>query len=114
MKLVAVAALMLASMVGAQQVQHAPTVEQCRADQALWDDQINQPASDWAHSVPDISARSLYAMFKHMDECQVVDPDQVRKYSQTSHLILIVLGSDFMIRHSLEDKFFEEDDAGAR
>lgn len=116
MKLVAVMALLLVSMVG-QRVEHAPTVEQCRADQALWYDQLEQPSPDWGHSLPDISARSLYAMADQMTKCVAVDAEQIHKYNHTTQLISLVIGfrrADFMIRHNLEAKFFEEDNAGAR
>src|SRR5580704_16494846 len=107
----------LMSAVRAQHVEHAPTVEQCRADQALWDDKIAHPAKDWANSVPEISSRSLNVMLNEMVACVSVDAVYRSKYNATSKVISLVVGDramDFLIRHNLKEKFYQEDDSGRR
>jgi hypothetical protein len=96
-----------------QEVEHAPTVVQCQADQALWSATLERGQS--ANS--DVTFRSLLAWHKEMDKCQVVDSANVEKYYTTVHLAtaaMLLRQYHFLERHSLVDQFYAEDDAGKR
>jgi len=102
--------LLLISLLPSQEVKHAPTVEQCRADQRLWQDKLQ--TSDHS-TLPDYM--TLDKWFSEMAECRTLDPENVRQYYHT----LGDLGFDqasrlehFVDRHGLFDKFLEEDKAG--
>lgn len=100
-----------------QDVEHAPTVAQCQADQRLWDSKLSAPAEDWAHSANDISSKTLNIWLKEMNACVVVDPNTRHEYVGTENYIQLVRGDrqgDFLRRHNLTDKFYEEDAAGER
>jgi hypothetical protein len=116
MKRVLILGIFVLAAVG-QDVQHAPTGAQCRADQRLWDSQLLVPDKDWAHSANDVSARTLLLWWSEMSDCFAVDPNNLSDYSQTERHVLLVRGSrmaDFIERHGLTGKFYEEDAAGKR
>jgi len=109
---VALAVFVLTASVTAQ-VEHAPTVAQCQADQRLWLAQVE-----------DIDHRSDLPKFfeindrmKEMGECEKVDPVNRRRYSDTQ----CELGAEqtlrlmkFIQRHNLLDQFTDEDAVGKR
>jgi hypothetical protein len=108
--------LILASGGRTQEVEHAPTAEQCRADQAVWADKLEAPAKDWADSVQE-SSRIVVAWVTEMNTCLVVDRERIDDYNHTSQMGLLVVGSrkaDFIRRHNLVSQFISEDDAGLR
>ena len=63
-----------------QEVKHAPTVEQCRADQRLWLDKLENSALR-----PDYE--TLNAWSHEMFECKSVDRDNERFYRNVIHEI---------------------------
>lgn len=89
------------------QVQHAPTVEQCRADYAVW-------------NIEHLDATSYHVLDERMHEmgnCDVVDPAHTDDYdllglrqSTELHNRLV----DFLTRHRLTGQFLEEDAKGLR
>ena len=94
----------------AQEVKHAPTVEQCRADQRLWSDKLENSSS-----LPDY--KTLMGWFHEMMECKAVDPENRRDYYMVCSEIdaaEVVRLEKFLVRHGLLDKFIEEDKAGKR
>lgn len=103
-----------------QDVEHAPTAQQCQADQALWMSKLEEsssPSSGWAHSANDVASRTLVIWSGEMNDCFAVDPDNKQKYLDTTEHIFAVMGArqaDFLIRHNLIKQFFDEDDAGKR
>jgi hypothetical protein len=109
--------LIPASNVHMQEVEHAPTAEQCRADQVVWGHKLQVPAKDWATTEEGTSSRTLIAWVGEMGTCAEVDAERIDSYSHTAEMALLVVGSrkaDFITRHNLGDQFFSEDDAGLR
>ncbi len=96
--------------VKAQTVEHAPTVEQCRADQSLWYAQLSHPKN--------ILFKTLEGYRTEMGACSIVDSDDhFIKYFQVLALIDAALRDrleHFMTRHNLVNQFAEEDAAGQR
>jgi hypothetical protein len=71
MKVIAMIPVMLSlgsATAAPQQLEHAPTVEQCQADRALW---MSQLESD--HGTEDVTVLTLQAWEHEMYQCQVVD-----------------------------------------
>jgi hypothetical protein len=103
--------LLLLSSLPAQEVEHAPTVEQCRADQRLWLAKIEGPSG----TLP--GYLTLVSWSHEMGECTSVDPDNHALYFN----VVGEIGSEelirlehFLDRHALLEKFIEEDKAGKR
>lgn len=103
--------LLLVSLLSAQEVKHAPTVEQCRADQRLWLDKI-----EGSHdALP--SFVTLNSWSQEMADCDSVDPaNDTRYYNIRAEIIAVEQARllSFLARHGLFDKFIEEDNAGKR
>jgi len=104
--------LLLVILLPAQEVKHAPTVEQCRADQRLWLAKVEGSADT---TLPDFLTLQTWA--EEMDDCRSVDPANHGQYynivgeiqaTQFQRLM------SFVGRHGLYDKFIEEDKAGKR
>jgi hypothetical protein len=94
----------------AQQVKHAPTTEQCRADQRLWLDKIEDSGE-----MQDFE--TLDGWFLEMFECKSVDPDNVRLYHNVLSEVAatqVLRLERFLQRHDLYDRFIAEDRAGKR
>jgi hypothetical protein len=72
--------LVSVSTVGSQEVKHAPTVEQCRADQRLW---LSKLESSVADPVANVSFKELSGWQHEMFECQSVDPEFHNRYYNT-------------------------------
>ncbi len=95
-----------------QQVEHAPTVAQCQADQAVWLSKLENE-----HGLDDVAYLSLTAWVNEMLQCKIVDQSNGTKYSNTASEAVAaqqVRASDFIYRHSLWQKFLAEDAAGQR
>jgi hypothetical protein len=105
--------LVSCSAVWAQKVQHAPTVEQCRADQKLWLSQFEDHASDDA-SVAWASFNELQSWLQTMHECATVDPANKLQYHKTKSESTQTQWARFIhfLRwHHLYDQFLAEDAA---
>ncbi len=92
---------------------HAPTVEQCRADQRLWSEQFDSRPEE----VSKLSFRKLIVRGKEMTDCAVVDEEQIRAYNRTADSVQVEAGSrllNFVTRHNLMAQFIAEDNAGKR
>ena len=98
-----------ASLTG--QVEHAPTVAQCQADQRLWLSQLEGK---------DKSTLGFYVftdMAVEMESCSEVDPPNATKYYNTESEATATQAkrmSKFIQRHQLWEKFLAEDAAGKR
>ena len=77
-KILALAALLIASPAFAQHVEHAPTVEQCQADQRLWLSRLE----DEKDELKDVNFMSLLVWGHEMKVCEQVDPPQRARYDQ--------------------------------
>jgi hypothetical protein len=103
--------LLLLGSLPAQEVKHAPTVEQCRADQRLWLDKLEGSADP----LPTFVTLNRWSL--EMADCGSVDPaNDTRYYNVRAEITAIQVTRflDFLARHELFDKFIEEDNAGKR
>lgn len=95
------------------QIEHAPTVAQCHADQLLWLSKIQE--NPHSPSLPAFSALTKWNL--EMSDCQKVDPDRQWAYYNTAAEINTVQAGrmlSFITRHKLYKQFVEEDEAGER
>jgi hypothetical protein len=111
-RLLVVGCLVLsASLTG--QIEHAPTVAQCQADQRLWFSVIERENS--SELVP---AFDILTQWHHeMRDCEKVDPDNKWTYYNTGAEInaeKITRMVSFLDRHGLWGQFKNEDAAGKR
>jgi len=101
--------LLTASLVG--QVEHAPTVAQCQADQRLWDYQLMHESE----KLPDVVVLQKWS--SELRDCMKVDPQTQLQYvftideidAQTELRLM-----HFLQRHNLMADFTTEDAAGKR
>ena len=97
----------------AGQVEHAPTVAQCQADQRLWFAKLETTPTDI--NLP--SFYTLQAWQHEMGDCEEVDDSNRLKYYNTREEASEVQSNhmlNFLSRHGLWNKFIEEDAAGKR
>src|ERR1017187_6483616 len=111
MKLIlALAVVMTASLVFGQ-IEYAPTVAQCQADQRLWWSRLENPKS----TLPAYGIMTDWVT--EMDNCQKVDPNSHFKYYNTEVEIIterMLRLEHFLNRDQLWNKFTAEDAAGNR
>ena len=109
-RLLVVGCLVLtASLTG--QVEHAPTVAQCQADQRLWFSKLE----NLSQPLPKFDVLSEWD--KEMADCSEVDPTNHWKYYNIRGEIgatNVVRMRNFLERHQLWNKFLYEDEAGER
>jgi hypothetical protein len=96
------------------QVEHAPSVKQCRADQVVWRTTLEDPTLSAAETFA-----TFFAWSKEMLDCAKVDssPSRVFDYFKTASEASNAMGAretDFLMRHNLYDQFLEEDKQGKR
>jgi hypothetical protein len=109
--LVAAAILFSSTSLTPQEVEHAPTVAQCQADQKLWLAELED------NRVRDVKFFTLADWKIEMRKCENVDPENRHKYETTESEALAAQASrqsDFIERHGLYHKFIAEDEAGKR
>jgi hypothetical protein len=114
MRAIVIAILILATAPAfAQQIEHAPTVDQCQADQRLWLSRLENTND----KLNDVTTQTLLGWSKEMEACNVVDRANAFRYLNTKAEIWAekyTRLADFVERHNLWDKFIEEDAAGQR
>ena len=104
----------LASAYPRQAVEHAPTMEQCRADRAYWMSKLEQADGK---GTDDVTYNTLMGWQSEMDKCMVVDPSDYWKYYNTSSETNAEQKNrlvNFLTRHDLYIQFAKEDSAGER
>jgi hypothetical protein len=109
--LVLTCVILTASLVG-QDVQHAPTVAQCQADQRLWDSEIMNKSRD---DLPVVGI--LQKQTSEMRDCLSVDPPHQFQYIVTTDEIdaeELIRTLHFLQRHNMMADFKTEDAAGKR
>jgi hypothetical protein len=97
-----------------QAVEHAPTVEQCRADRAYWFSKLEQPDN---HGADDETFDTLTDWYEEMFKCQAVDPPNLVKYDNTgaeAQVTQMARLMNFLKSHNLWNQFKAEDAAGKR
>jgi hypothetical protein len=96
----------------AQEVQHPPAVEQCRADQKLWLAQVETPQGA---GIANVTYTELDSRVDEMYLCETVDPSRKLQYYNTFAEIVIrqeMRGRGFLERHNLYNQFLAEDVPG--
>jgi|SRR5215469_8003552 len=97
----------------AQEVKHAPTVEQCRADQRLWLSKLEE--SPMRVRIP---MGELDGWLVELNECRSVDPTSEVPLSQLVTNEIIAEQATrywhFIQRHNLYNQFLAEDAQGKR
>lgn len=94
-----------------QDIEHAPTVAQCQADQRLWLSQMepeHQTLPIWS---------AMAERIAEMDSCGKVDPDHSKEYENTCHELEFNLADrfmDFIKRNGMWGQFTAQDKAGKR
>jgi hypothetical protein len=106
-----------------QEVKHAPTVEQCRADQKFWFSKISDDAkAEEAEGLREpvaasISFQQLNFCSLEMHDCARIDPEFKKEYYQTSGDAVGAANNrlvHFLYRHNLLNQFLAEDAEGKR
>ncbi|HEY1659701.1 MAG TPA: hypothetical protein VGG14_15210 [Candidatus Sulfotelmatobacter sp.] len=110
--------IVLAASAAGQDIQHAPSVEQCRADNRLW-----RSLDDRSNGFNEFTTRQLMGMAGEMQRCAAVDPrfgdpdgggDTYWNMSMELHSAVFGRYMHFVNRHGLGPQFDEEDAKGAR
>jgi hypothetical protein len=114
MTLKAIAAFVVVVMVSLAvgQVEHAPTVAQCQADQRLWLSKIEEGDSQTLAKFDVLSQWNT-----EMIHCQKVDPTHSWDYNNLAGEISATQAArmlHFIQRHDMWQKFVSEDAAGQR
>lgn len=94
------------------QIQHAPSIEQCRADQAVWFARLEDTDTPMHETYLTLPKWSL-----EMRDCEKVDPQNRSRYRNVRTEISaerVMRGENFLDRHSLWNQFLSEDAAGER
>lgn len=109
--------------------EHAPTVEACRADNALWHsaqeeaDYLNQEmkhiddGSTNKNPVAKLPLKEIYLRMGELNKCFSVDERNSSRYFDTHRFYETVVTNryfSFIVRHHLRSQFEAEDAAGAR
>src|ERR1700746_1354114 len=94
-----------------QQAEHAPTVAQCQADQALW---LSKMEND---NMSDVTVLTILAGEHEMQPCKDVAPANQDKYYNTQNEPIAaesIREANFIARAGLWERFVAEDAAGKR
>jgi hypothetical protein len=122
MKMTVLLVLLIATPEFAQQ--HAPTVNQCRADASVWNAAVMNHNPEFSKSKLSVTELSLRQ--DEMHDCRSVDPERVGdsasfQRSDTYRLLEALYtneiawrASNFINRHGLWQQFLDEDAAGQR
>jgi hypothetical protein len=112
--LVILGVILSASFVAGQgQIEHAPTVARCQADQRLWLAQLEVDAR--SNTLPTVDVIRTWS--SGMMKCEDVDAANRLKYYDTESEIIterMLRLEHFLDRHDLWQKFKAEDAAGVR
>lgn len=95
---------------------HAPTVEQCHADQRLWSS-VMQDEHTFENAVSKLSVQTLKQRSDEMRDCFAVDSENGHSYFVLVAAYATELSGrykNFIDRHNLMAQFLAEDAAGKR
>ena len=95
-----------------QTVEHAPTMEQCQADQTVWLSEVDDQTAIDGESFHTLDQRVV-----EMGQCEHVDSRNKARYYITAGATRgeeATRMAHFLGRHSLYDQFIAEDTAGKR
>ena len=99
-------------LIYSQEIEHAPTVAQCRADQWLWFSKLEQPNGV---GVATVTFTQLEDWRGEMGDCISVDPAFNFEYFETmTHIEYekLMRTEHFLTRHNLFGQFMAEDEQG--
>jgi hypothetical protein len=114
------------SQSSAAQIEHAPSVDQCRADQKLWsaeEDEYLAKMKTGNRSAANntdlgrVAFEQLHERGEEMRNCASVDPQNAIAYMDVGngfHSIRYDRLMGFLLRHKLSAQFIEEDKKGLR
>jgi hypothetical protein len=129
MKRVSLLLALVVGVVPSLAQQHAPTIAVCRADVAVWNNQLlkseyraaedayRQNKTPNRSQVAMLSVHEVSARADEMDDCSKVDTEKEEAYLQATDFYSLVYDErvgHFLTRHKLWEKFFAEDEAGMR
>lgn len=117
MRYIAIGVLLLASAgTLSAQIHYAPTVDQCRANQAIWATELQSPGGKNRETFSVLVGR-----LKEMTDCYSMDSKEqsspINGYLFLNSFIVHILSerqSRFIARHGLVGQFQTEDEAGIR
>lgn len=92
---------------------HAPTGDQCRADQKLWSSKVEPNDA----GVNNVTYEELGSWKREMFDCMNAHPESLRLYAFTIDQVTLVQFnrvSRFLVRHNLAGQFLDEDAQGQR
>lgn len=125
----AVLAVLLFPPTNAKLQQHAPTVDTCRADAAVWGnaqtrtEYFNAETEKTRNGTPNrtpiaqLPVTEIHARQREMYDCQEVDPVRGNSYFDIGNFYYDVQADRwlaFIVRHNLREQFQREDAAGKR
>jgi hypothetical protein len=105
-------ALLTTTVTMGQDIHHATTIEQCKADGAVWYTQVD--------NVHHLSVRELFERRREMSECVIVLESRSQDSQQAIQLHLLyeanirIRQGHFLERHNLTQQFIDEDANGGR
>ena len=109
--------LALLSATSARVQEHAPTVDVCRADRALWYPYSSPPQTDDG-AILKLSFDQVHARQGEMGNCARVDAENKQDWylnaAEFYATVMSIRTWHFISRHNLEAQFFQEDAAGKR
>ena len=114
-RLVLAFVILVPSIAAGQDVEHAPTVAQCRAEQRLWRAEIEESVQDHSAHLPGI--HGIREWEEEMSDCENVDPENRLRYRNTESQLMLeekLRMDDFLHHHQLWDKFITADADGER
>jgi hypothetical protein len=102
----------LSSANGEQTIEHAPTTEQCHADQKVWLSEVDDQSA-----IDRESFHTLDQRVAEMSQCEQVDSRNKAQYYITAAATRSEQSSrmaNYLNRHNLFEQFIAEDTAGKR
>lgn len=106
--------------------QHAPSLEQCRADLSVWysvsvrfeyANEILSGVTPKNAEIAKLPIKEVAARQTETYQCSNVDSVNAQRYREAGEFYYIVYAQrfvSFVKRHGLEQQLFQEDDAGQR
>ena len=107
--------ILVSSIAAAQNLEHAPTVAQCQAEQRLWRAELEESVQDHSANLPGI--HGIREWEREMRDCGSVDPENRLRYHTTESELRVeekMRMEDFLHHHQLWDTFITADADGER
>jgi hypothetical protein len=111
-KIALAVAVLIVAPAFAQEVKHAPTLDQCRADYHLWFSKLENP-----HGTDAVTDDVLGQWYSEMGDCTATDSAYEWHYVNAQAEICAerqLRMRHFLMRRNLIQQYVAEDEAGAR